>query len=243
MSVMKNLSRLTHLTPRICSAVETSMSSSLNIARRWDAARWAPIPLRLIVGYGFMAHGYAKLMKDPDVFVGILHAIGVPAPHVMAWLTILVELLGGLAILLGAFVPLVSLPMAAVLLMAIFTVHLPYGFTSIKLMAVTAAGPPFGPPRYETDLLYLACLAALVAGGSGPFSVDRFIANRLSRNGNVAMLPAGDCFNSGLISQYTPLASPTAEGPVPKKNAKAQFSPRGAIAPRASGTIWEKPVE
>ena len=170
----------------------------------WDAARWAPIPLRLIVGYGFMAHGYAKLMKDPDVFVGILHAIGVPAPHVMAWLTILVELLGGLAILLGAFVPLVSLPMAAVLLMAIFTVHLPYGFTSIKLMAVTAAGPPFGPPRYETDLLYLACLAALVAGGSGPFSVDRFIANRLSRNGNVAMLPAGDCFNSGLISQYTP---------------------------------------
>jgi hypothetical protein len=135
------------------------------------------------------------------------------------------------------------LAMAAVLLMAIFTVHLPYGFTSIKLMAVTAAGPRFGPPGYETDLLYLACLAALVAGGSGPFSVDRFIANRLSRNGNVAMLPAGDCFNSGLISQYTPLACPTTEGPVPKKNAKAQFSPRGAIAPRASGTIWEKPVE
>ena len=94
-----------------------------------------------------MAHGYAKLMKDPDVFVGILHAIGVPAPHVMAWLTILVELLGGLAILLGAFVPLVSLPMAAVLLVAIFTVHLPYGFTSIKLMAVTAAGPRFRAAR------------------------------------------------------------------------------------------------
>jgi glycine hydroxymethyltransferase len=34
-------------------------------------ARWAPIPLRLIVG----SHGYAKLVKDPDVFVGILHAI------------------------------------------------------------------------------------------------------------------------------------------------------------------------
>jgi putative oxidoreductase len=73
-------------------------------------ARWAPLPLRLIVGYGFMAHGYAKLMKGPDVFVGILHVIGVPAPHLMAWLTILVELFGGLAVLLGAFVPLVSLP-------------------------------------------------------------------------------------------------------------------------------------
>ena len=158
------------------------MSPSLNITRRitrrWDVARWAPIPLRLIVGYGFMAHGYAKLVKDPDVFVGILHAIGIPAPHVMAWLTILVELVGGLAVLLGAFVPLVSVPMAAVLLVAIFTVHLPYGFTSIKLMAVTAAGPQFGPPGYETDLLYLACLAALVVGGSGPFAVDRVIANR-----------------------------------------------------------------
>ena len=29
-------------------------------------ARWAPIPLRLIVGYGFMEHGFAKLAKGPD---------------------------------------------------------------------------------------------------------------------------------------------------------------------------------
>ena len=167
-----------HPRHEICSAIETRMSASLNLARRWHVARWAPIPLRLIVGYGFIAHGYAKLVKGPDVFVGILHAIGIPAPHVMAWMTILVELVGGLAVLLGALVPLVSVPMAAVLLVAIFTVHLPYGFTSIKLMAVTAAGPQFGPPGYETDLLYLACLAALVVGGSGPFAVDRVIANR-----------------------------------------------------------------
>jgi putative oxidoreductase len=97
----------------------------------------------------------------------------------MAWLTILVELFGGLAVLLGLLVPLASVPMAAVLLVAIFTVHLPFGFTSIKLMAVTAAGPTFGLPGYETDLLYLACLAALVMGGSGPLAVDGLIAKRL----------------------------------------------------------------
>jgi putative oxidoreductase len=153
---------------------------------------WAPIPLRLIVGYGFMAHGYAKLVKDPDVFVGILHGIGVPAPHVMAWLTILVELLGGLAVMLGAFVPLVSFPMAGVLLVAIFTVHLPYGFTSIKLMSVTAAGPQFGPPGFETDLLYLACLAALVVGGPGPLAIDRLMANRLPRIGKTPVILPGD---------------------------------------------------
>jgi putative oxidoreductase len=139
---------------------------------RIPIARWAPIPMRLIVGYGFMEHGFAKLTKGPDAFAAILGALAVPAPHLMAWVTILTELLGGLAILLGAFVFLVSLPMAALLLVAIFTVHLPYGFSSIKLMAVTANGAQFGPPGYECNLLYLACLVALVLGGSGPLAVD-----------------------------------------------------------------------
>jgi putative oxidoreductase len=155
-----------------------AIMTAVRSARGWDVARWAPIPLRLVVGYGFLVHGYAKLVKGPDVFAGILHAIGVPAPHLMAWLTILIEVLGGVAVLLGAFVPLVSVPMAAVLLVAMFTVHLPYGFSSIKLIAVTTAGAVFGPPGYETDLLYLACLAALVAGGSGPLAIGGDIVNR-----------------------------------------------------------------
>jgi len=145
---------------------------------RLSLAHWAPLPLRLIVGFGFMEHGFAKLERGPEVFSGILQAIGVPAPHLMAWATILVELLGGFAVLLGAFVPLVSIPMGAVLLVAAVTVHLPYGFSSIKLLAVTAAGAQFGPPGYETDLLYLACLAALFLGGSGPLSVDGLIRKR-----------------------------------------------------------------
>src|SRR5215472_11534366 len=144
----------------------------VDLISRSPIARWAPIPLRLIVGYGFMEHGFAKLARDLDAFPAILQALGVPAPHLMGWLTILVEIVGGLAVLLGALLPLASIPMAAVLLVAIFTVHLPYGFSSIKLLAVTAAGPQFGPPGFETDLLYLACLASLVLGGSGPLAID-----------------------------------------------------------------------
>src|SRR6267154_6540115 len=139
----------------------------IDLISRPTIARWAPIPLRLIVGYGFMEHGFAKVARGLDAFPAILQALGVPAPHLMGWLTIFVEIFGGLAVLLGALVPLASIPMAAVLLVAIFTVHLPYGFSSIKLQAVTAAGAQFGPPGFETDLLYLACLAALVLGGSG----------------------------------------------------------------------------
>ena len=146
----------------------------IDLISRSPIARWAPVPLRLIVGYGFMEHGFAKLARGPDAFPAILQALGVPAPHIMGWLTILVEIFGGLAVLLGALVPLASIPMAAVLLVAIFTVHLPYGFSSIKLQAVTAAGAQFGPPGFETDLLYLACLAALVLGGSGPLAIEGF---------------------------------------------------------------------
>jgi putative oxidoreductase len=135
--------------------------------------RWAPLPLRIMVGYGFMAHGLAKLSKGPDAFAGILLALGVPMPHLMAWLTIGIELLGGLAVLLGAYVAIASLPMAVLLLVAIFTVHLPYGFSSIKLMGVHGGRAQFGPPGYECDLLYIACLAALVLGGSGPLSLTR----------------------------------------------------------------------
>jgi putative oxidoreductase len=140
--------------------------------------RWPLIPLRLIVGYGFMEHGLAKLTKGPDAFANILQAMGVPGAHFMAWSTILVEILGGLAVILGLFVALASLPMAAVLLVAMFTVHLRYGFSSIKLEAVTATGAHFGPPGYEVDLLYLACLAALVLGGPGPLAIGGLIIRR-----------------------------------------------------------------
>jgi len=144
--------------------------------------RWAPLPIRMIVGFGFMQHGFAKLSRGPDAFVAILRALDVPAPHLMAWLTILTEIGGGLAVILGGLVTFAALPMAVVLLVAIFTVHLPYGFSSIKLISVTPAGAEFGPPGYECDLLYLACLATLVMMGPGPLALDEFIATPRGEN-------------------------------------------------------------
>jgi putative oxidoreductase len=142
--------------------------------------RWAPMPLRLIVGYGFMIHGVAKLERGVDVFAGALGDLGVPAPHLMAWVTTVVEVVTGIAVLAGAYLEWVSIPMIIVLLVAIFTVHLPFGFTSIKLLGVTADGPQFGKPGVECDLLYLACIATLLALGPGPFAVGGW---RLRRSG------------------------------------------------------------
>jgi putative oxidoreductase len=46
--------------------------SAPDLSRRVLLARWAPVPLRLIVGYGFMEHGFAKLSKGVDSFTAIL---------------------------------------------------------------------------------------------------------------------------------------------------------------------------
>ena len=77
-----------------------------------DLCRWAILPMRFLVGYGSMEHVVANLLRRPDVFAGILQQLGVPLPHVAAWLTISTEILGGLAVLLGVLVSWASIPMA-----------------------------------------------------------------------------------------------------------------------------------
>lgn len=154
-----------------------TLKKILNSIQRVENSGLKPfsvLPLRAIVGFGFMQHGFAKLAKGPDAFAAILQAIHVPGPHLAAYLTIAVEILGGAALLLGAFVALVSIPTIIVLLTAMFTVHLPYGFSSIKIKAVVDGRAQFGPPGYECDLLYMACIIALVFFGPGPWSIDAY---------------------------------------------------------------------
>ena len=50
--------------------------------------RYAAMPLRAIVGGGFLQHGYAKLSKGPEAFASILQSLHVPLPHFSAYLTI-----------------------------------------------------------------------------------------------------------------------------------------------------------
>ena len=140
--------------------------------QRSDLCRWAILPMRFLVGYGFMEHGVAKLLRGPDAFAGILQQLGVPLPHLAAWLTISTEILGGLALVLGVLVSWASIPMAVVLLTAMFSVHLPYGFSSVKLLSVSPSGAMFGSVGYEVDLLYLAAMVMLMLQGPGPFAID-----------------------------------------------------------------------
>jgi len=148
------------------------------VHNRLASTRWALVPLRLLVGFGFAAHGYAKLARGPESFARILATIGIPAPEPTAWATALLELLGGISLMLGAYVVPLAVPLAAVMLTAMFSVHLRYGFSSIRLTQFSESGASFGPVGYELNLLYLAALLALAASGPSPVSVDRWLAAR-----------------------------------------------------------------
>jgi putative oxidoreductase len=140
--------------------------------------QWAPLPVRLVIGFGFMAHGWAKFSRGPSGFAQLLTQIGAPLPETTAWVSTFVEFFGGLAIFVGALVKVVSIPLIIMMLVAMFTVHLKYGFSSINTIGLTQDGPRFGPPGYEINLLYIAGLLSLILGGAGPWSVDRLLARK-----------------------------------------------------------------
>lgn len=111
-------------------------------------------------GYGFEGtHGY------------LTGAIGLPAA--LATLVILIEFLAPIALLIGAGSRLAALGIAAVMVGAVATVHLPVGFF-MNWNGTLAAGAE----GFEFHLLVLGIAAALMVRGSGKFSVDRLIAPR-----------------------------------------------------------------
>lgn len=147
---------------------------------RAEKHRWALLPLRVVVGCGFIVHGLAKWNRGPANFGKLLRAIGVPAPVPTAWLVTLLEVFGGAAILAGVLVALVSVPLIVSMLVAMFTVHWQYGFSSINTIGLTDSGPVFGPPGYEIDLLYIASLIVLARLGPGPLSLGAWLRGRFT---------------------------------------------------------------
>jgi putative oxidoreductase len=83
------------------------------------AEGWALLPLRLLVGFGFAAHGYAKLVRGPAAFGDVLAAIGIPALVPTAWVTSVLEFVGGISVMLGAAVVPLSVPFAGLAALAL----------------------------------------------------------------------------------------------------------------------------
>lgn len=104
----------------------------------------------------------------------MLQGNGIPGGAATAWFVTLLEILGGLALIVGAFVTIVSVLLIINMLVAMFAVHLPHGFLFVNITGMGPEGPQFGMPGYEVNLLYIAGLLALILGGAGAYSVDRW---------------------------------------------------------------------
>ena len=98
----------------------------------------------MILGVGFIVHGWAKWQRGPAVFAELLEQARVPLPLVNAWLVTVLEIFGGLALLIGAFVAFVSIPLIISMVGAMFTVNIKYGFSAVKTLGITPEGPQLG---------------------------------------------------------------------------------------------------
>jgi putative oxidoreductase len=199
--------------------------------------RWALVPLRLVIGYGFLTHGIAKIEKGPENFVAIVQAIGMPFPEPLAQVTIALEVICGLMMILGSMIPLIAPPMFAILAVALLTVHIQFGFTSIKLIAVTASGPQFGPPGMETDLLYMAGLAALVLAGPGPLALDNW-SGRLFRSARVKSLAPEAMIGCPLAGQFGGIADDSRD----RAETELPASEDSPLSSRSLDDRWEPGV-
>jgi putative oxidoreductase len=137
-------------------------------------ARYAPLPLRLMLGAGMIYHGFPKLFTSQGhtEFVALLTGISIPAPEFMAWVVGLLEFFGGLALILGMFTAPVAFLLVLHQVVAMTQVHLSSGFSFLNILQQTPAGPVFGVPGYEVNLLYIAGLTSLILSGAGAWSVD-----------------------------------------------------------------------
>jgi putative oxidoreductase len=123
--------------------------------------------LRVVTGITFMAHGGQKLfVYGLDGVAGGFAQMGVPFPGVMGPLVGFIELFGGLALVAGLLTRLAGVGLTAVVLGAMFLVHLPAGF--------------FLPNGYEFVLMLAASATTLAITGAGQYSLDALLARRQS---------------------------------------------------------------
>lgn len=138
--------------------------------------KMVPVILRIIVGVIFLLHGLGKfgIIGDGNIqgVVGMFGQLGMPLPGITAPFVALVEMLGGLALILGFGTRIASLLLSVVMLVAIVAVKLP--------MAPNPIAPAGPMPGYELDLALLAGLIALLFYGAGSGALDNMFGQNRS---------------------------------------------------------------
>lgn len=114
--------------------------------------------LRVVLGVIFIAHGAAKFQDGIGNTAGWFDSIGLPG--FLAYIVAIIELVGGIAMLLGLGTRMVGGLFVIVLIGAIVTVQFSTGFIG----------------GYAYDLALLAMAAYFLLNGGKDYSIDYFIS-------------------------------------------------------------------
>ena len=105
--------------------------------------------------------------------IGFFQFLNIPLPAFTGWFILLLELVGGLALILGVAIRWLGLLFAIELIVAIVVYKLPMGITFI-----TTGQPQASDAGYEPDVALIAGMLALVVLGAGPLSIERNLMKR-----------------------------------------------------------------
>lgn len=120
---------------------------------------YAAVLIRLILGYLLIRHGLDKFDAGLGNVGDQFDTWGVPLPDLSAGFTAVVELVGGIGLVLGVATRYIALLMTGVLIGAIVFVKADFGVLGGS----------------ETDLAYIAGLIALAVGGPGRWALDHLV--------------------------------------------------------------------
>ncbi len=139
---------------------------------------WTGLILRLTLSLVIFPHGAQKLLGWYGGF-GFSGTMGfftetMHLPWLIAFLVIIGESFGSVALLLGFLTRFTAASLAVIMVGAIVTTHIPHGFFMNWFGKQQGEG-------YEYHLLVIGIAVALLVTGAGRWSIDREIAERVAR--------------------------------------------------------------
>lgn len=140
----------------------------------------ATVLIRLVVGGVFFSEGVQKFLYPEALAVGRFERIGIPAPSVMGPFVGAVEVIFGLAVMLGLLTRLATVPLLIDISVALLSTKLPillgHGVLMFSAPHTAHTGVWAALHEARTDLSMLFGLAFLLAVGAGPWSLDGLFA-------------------------------------------------------------------
>lgn len=128
------------------------------------------IILRVVLGFIFAVHGFQKFQAGLGNIAGFFDSIGIPG--FLAYVVAIIELVGGILLILGVGTRVISALLAIIMVGATFTAKFSIGFVGANGLA-----------GYEFDVALAAMAIYFIFAGAGQYSVDQFITNKkLAKN-------------------------------------------------------------